>query len=199
MYAQYRGPENTCTCHCSCGRCGTHRTFHWHWLCFHYGLSITHLFIFFQALGLNDEKVNIACLQHDWRSHTWPYKCKSMPRCHTSVWQWLWKRLCIFGQRGGLQQELFIDGCIPCTSPAPHWSSNFYYWVVASPHDITHRTALIKHTMSLARKAKLHLNPPQMSVLVVDQLLYALAKHIQLCWPDSFGKTRFIVMLRGLT
>ena len=64
--------------------------------------------------------------------------------------------------------------------------------------DNAHSTALVKHAMSLVRQAIVHLNPGQTPVLVMDQPLYALAKGIQWCWPDTFGERQFVIMLGGL-
>ena len=38
----------------------------------------------------------------------------------------------------------------------------------------------------------------QLPIMVVDKPLFALAKHVQWQWPNSFGESSFIVILGGL-
>jgi len=42
------------------------------------------------------------------------------------------------------------------------------------------------------------LYPGQIPVMACDQPLYALAKHIQLHWPASYGENHIVVMFGGL-
>jgi len=64
--------------------------------------------------------------------------------------------------------------------------------------DSAHSVAMIKHSMEIVRAAVQHLNPGQVSVLALDQPLYALAKQIQWIWLTSLGEERFVLMLGGL-
>ena len=64
--------------------------------------------------------------------------------------------------------------------------------------DNAHTTALIRHAVTLVKTSIQHQNPGQTPVLGMDQPLYATAKGIQWCWPDTFGKKHFVIMLGGL-
>ena len=61
-----------------------------------------------------------------------------------------------------------------------------------------HTTAMILHSMKVVQAVVNHLNPNQVPVIVMDQPLFALAKHIQWDQPESFGEDKFVVMLGGL-
>ena len=41
-------------------------------------------------------------------------------------------------------------------------------------------------------------NPGQVTVVTLDQPLYAIAKQIQWNWPDSHGENQFVIILGGL-
>ena len=53
----------------------------------------------------------------------------------------------------------------------------------------------VKHAMEKIRDTVAFLNPGQTPVLAADQPLYALAKQIQLQWPD-YGEDRFRYHIR---
>ena len=57
--------------------------------------------------------------------------------------------------------------------------------------------AMIKHAMAITKAATEHLNPGQISVILMDQPLLSLAKQIQWTWPP-LSEEHFVVMLRGL-
>lgn len=57
---------------------------------------------------------------------------------------------------------------------------------------------MIKHSLDVISKAVEHLNPGQTPVVTFDQPLYALAKQIQLKWPDRYGEDKLVVMFGGL-
>ena len=57
---------------------------------------------------------------------------------------------------------------------------------------------MIRHSMSVVRKAVQFLNPGQIPVVTFDQPLYAIAKQVQWNWPEQFGEDQFVVMLGGL-
>lgn len=42
------------------------------------------------------------------------------------------------------------------------------------------------------------MNPGQTPIMMVDQPLFVLAKHIQWQWPNTYGKDKLIVMFGGL-
>lgn len=65
-------------------------------------------------------------------------------------------------------------------------------------HDKAATPEMIHHGMNLAKKNTEHLDPQQVSVMVVDQPLYNLAKKMQWTFPDIFGEDKFVVMLGGL-
>ena len=52
--------------------------------------------------------------------------------------------------------------------------------------------------MELVGQTTDFLSPGQIAVLVVDQLLYAIAKKIQWTIPEKFGEDIFVVPLGGL-
>ena len=64
--------------------------------------------------------------------------------------------------------------------------------------DNAHTTCMIKHAMDVISKAVKHLNPTQIPVIVADQPLYAIAKQIQWCYPETHGENRIVVMMGGL-
>ena len=61
-----------------------------------------------------------------------------------------------------------------------------------------HSVVTIKYSMDRNREAAHFLNPGQTSVMVSDQLLFALAKQIQWQWPESYGEYNMVVMFDGL-
>ncbi len=52
--------------------------------------------------------------------------------------------------------------------------------------------------MEIVRQITEHLNPGQIPVTTFDQSLFALAKMIQWCWPESHGENKHVVMFGGL-
>ena len=58
--------------------------------------------------------------------------------------------------------------------------------------------SMIKHGMDVQRQAIAYLNPNQIPVTTFDQLLFAIAKHVQWKWPTTHGKHVHVVMLGGL-
>ncbi len=64
--------------------------------------------------------------------------------------------------------------------------------------DDSKSAAMIRHSMTVVKKAVNKLNPGQIPVVTLDQPLYAIAKQIQWCWPADFGEDKFLIMLGGL-
>ena len=60
-----------------------------------------------------------------------------------------------------------------------------------------HATALLSHVMNLVKEAGEHWNPNQTPVLMMDQLLSAIAKEIQWLWSDSFSNNKYVIMTGG--
>lgn len=58
--------------------------------------------------------------------------------------------------------------------------------------------AMVKHGMTVQRRATEFLNPGQIPVTAFDAPLYALAKQVQWKWPDTHGEDKYVVMLGGL-
>ena len=58
--------------------------------------------------------------------------------------------------------------------------------------------SMIKHGMEIERQITEYLNPGQIPVTTFDQPLFALAKIVQWCWPDSHGEKKHVVMFGGL-
>ncbi len=58
--------------------------------------------------------------------------------------------------------------------------------------------SMIKHGMDIVQQITSHLNPGQIPVTTFDQPLFALAKTVQWCWPESYGESKHIVMFGGL-
>ena len=58
--------------------------------------------------------------------------------------------------------------------------------------------AMIKHRTDVIRQATTFLNPGQVQVISVDQLLFALVKMVQWKWPTSHGGQAFVAMMGGL-
>ncbi len=58
---------------------------------------------------------------------------------------------------------------------------------------------MILHAIHIISTAVRHLNPGQIPVVVVDQLLYAIAKQLQWSWPESHGEEKVVMMMGGLT
>ena len=56
---------------------------------------------------------------------------------------------------------------------------------------------MIKHAMTVTKKATEHLNPNQIPVITMDKPLFSLAKQIQWTWL-SLNEEQFVVILRGL-
>ena len=61
-----------------------------------------------------------------------------------------------------------------------------------------HTVAMIKHSLDVISKSVKHLNPGQCPVITFDQPLFALAKQIQLMWPDKYGEHKMVIMFGGL-
>ena len=59
--------------------------------------------------------------------------------------------------------------------------------------------AMMKHEMSVIKKATEFLNPGQIPVTVCDQPLFAIAKVVQLNWPATHGENVHVVMLGAYT
>lgn len=57
---------------------------------------------------------------------------------------------------------------------------------------------MVKHGMEILQQITAHLNPGQITVTAFDQPLFALAKAVQWCWPESYGERNHVVMLGGL-
>ena len=57
---------------------------------------------------------------------------------------------------------------------------------------------MIKHAVTVVKKAVEHLNPGQTAVIAFDQPLFALAKEIQWRHPDTMGEDKLVIMLGGL-
>ena len=64
--------------------------------------------------------------------------------------------------------------------------------------ECAHSLAMIKHAITVVRKAVEHLNPGQTAVIAFDQPLFALAKEIQWRHPDTMGEDKLVIMLGGL-
>ena len=45
--------------------------------------------------------------------------------------------------------------------------------------------AMMRHSLDIVKRAVEHLNPSQKPEVFFDQRVFALAKQIQWCWPDS--------------
>ena len=58
--------------------------------------------------------------------------------------------------------------------------------------------AMIMYAMWLIKQSINFLNPGQISVVALDQPLYAIAKKVQGTWPNEFGEDHFVVVLGGL-
>ena len=61
-----------------------------------------------------------------------------------------------------------------------------------------HSLAMIAHAISVIRAAVKHLNPSQIPVFTVDQLLFALVKQIQWTVGGAYDEDHVVVMLGGL-
>ena len=61
-----------------------------------------------------------------------------------------------------------------------------------------HSVAMIKHSMNVVKEAVQHLNPGQVSVIAMDQPLFAIAKTIQWDFPYTHGEEQFVIMFGGL-
>ncbi len=57
---------------------------------------------------------------------------------------------------------------------------------------------MIKHGMTVLKAAVEHLKPGQISVIAMDPPLYALAKQVQWCCPETMGDESMLIMLGGL-
>jgi len=64
--------------------------------------------------------------------------------------------------------------------------------------DAAHSAAMICHSMNIVTKSVNFANHGQVPVLTCDQPLFAIAKHIQWNWPDTFGEDRLVLLLGGL-
>ena len=58
--------------------------------------------------------------------------------------------------------------------------------------------SMVKHGMDVLQSITAHVNPGQIPVMAFDQPLFALAKFVQWCWPDTHGEECYIVMFGGL-
>ena len=58
--------------------------------------------------------------------------------------------------------------------------------------------AMVKHAMDIAKKTTNFLNPSQVPVVTVDQVLFALAKQIQWHWPTHYGEIKMFIKFGGL-
>ena len=58
--------------------------------------------------------------------------------------------------------------------------------------------AIVKHRMGIVQRITAHLNPGQMSVISLDQPLFALAKFVQWQFPSTHGEQNILVMFGGL-
>ena len=58
--------------------------------------------------------------------------------------------------------------------------------------------AMIKHGMDIQQTITHYLNPGQIPVMAFDQPLFALAKFVQWCWPETYGEQHYVVMFGGL-
>ena len=65
-------------------------------------------------------------------------------------------------------------------------------------YEVAHSEAMILHSMNVIQQALHHINPLQPPVIAMDQPLYALAKKIQWCLPDTHGEEKFVIMFDGL-
>src|SRR6218665_71354 len=65
-------------------------------------------------------------------------------------------------------------------------------------HENAHNVSMIRHSMDVVKAAVSKLNPGQVPVITFDQPPYALAKLIQWNWPESYGVSKFVIMLGGL-
>ena len=61
-----------------------------------------------------------------------------------------------------------------------------------------HSVAMVKHAMDIAKKTTNFLNPSQVPVVTVDQVLFALAKQIQWHWPTHYGEIKMFIKFGGL-
>ena len=52
--------------------------------------------------------------------------------------------------------------------------------------------------MKITKKVIHHLNPEQVPVMVADQPLYAIAKQVQWCWPETQREDKFLILMGGL-
>ena len=57
---------------------------------------------------------------------------------------------------------------------------------------------MMRHAIDMIRRAVTHLNPGQVSVIALDQPLYAVAKQIQWNWPESYDEQHVVIMFGGL-
>ena len=61
-----------------------------------------------------------------------------------------------------------------------------------------HLVATMKHAMQKVKETASYLRPDQITVVTVDQPLFAVAKQIQWQWLETVGEDKFIVILDGL-
>ena len=61
-----------------------------------------------------------------------------------------------------------------------------------------HSVATMKHAMQKVKETTSYLRPDQITVVTVDQPLFAVAKQIQWQWPETFGEDKYIVILGGV-
>ena len=56
----------------------------------------------------------------------------------------------------------------------------------------------MKHAMQKVKETASYLRPDQITVVTVDQPLFAVAKQIQWQWLETVGEDKYIVILDGL-
>ena len=57
---------------------------------------------------------------------------------------------------------------------------------------------MIRQSLDVIKSAVQHVNLGQVPAVIFEQPLFALAKQIQLCWPNLYGEQFFVIMLGGL-
>lgn len=61
-------------------------------------------------------------------------------------------------------------------------------------HQESTSVSMVRHGMDIVMSTTNYLNPGQVSVMCVDQPLYALMKIIQWNWPNIYGESKFVVL-----
>ena len=65
-------------------------------------------------------------------------------------------------------------------------------------HESANTVAMIRHSLNVINQEVRHTNPGQTIVVTADHPLYALTKEIQWLWPDTYGETKFVLLMGGL-